>query len=204
MPPTSPCPDIPSLQQLLRGQLPLPDGEPLYDHLGECDRCAEYARTFRTEDVLSAVVRGAAAADHPEDPSVAGLIADLTRRGPPEGPDDIKATALSDTLPPLGDANDTGRECWISSPRPPSRTNSGALAPIASSKSSVPAAWASSSTRKTPPCNGRSPSRPCCPAWPPVLRPASASCAKGGRRRRSITTTSFPSTRSARSVASPS
>jgi len=59
--------------------------------------------------MLSAAVRGAAAADHPEDPSVVDLIAELARRGPPEGPDDIKATALSDTIAPFGDS-DTGRE----------------------------------------------------------------------------------------------
>ena len=108
----TPCPDRASLERLLRGEIPFPDGESLYSHLGECDRCAEHARSLQAEDVLSAAVRGAAAADPADHASVLGLIAALERRGPPAALVDGPATALSDTTPPRGEAADTSRELF--------------------------------------------------------------------------------------------
>ncbi len=119
MPARMPCPDSPSLRQLLAGRVPLPDAEPLYDHLGRCDRCAALARSLDPDDWLSAAVRGAADGAAPAEPSVDGLIDALRRAGPPpagadgpaeDGEDDGPPTVLSDTIPPHGEATDAGRE----------------------------------------------------------------------------------------------
>ncbi|HVS38793.1 MAG TPA: serine/threonine-protein kinase [Gemmataceae bacterium] len=102
MPATSPCPDGASLQQLLLGRLPLSDGEPLYDHLDECDRCAEFARTFRSDDWLSDVVRDAGGGTEAENASAAALIAALEEMGPPDRFDFLAPPQAPDELGRLG------------------------------------------------------------------------------------------------------
>ena len=61
------------------------------------------------------------------------------------------------------------------------RRRMGRLGKIASSRSSATAAWASSSRPRTPSSSAASPSRRCCPPWPPAPAPASASCARPRR-----------------------
>ena len=78
-----PCPDKQSLQQLLLGRIPAPDGDALYQHLETCQQCERYAETFRADDRLLAAVR-ASGGDATEHPSLNQLMAALRRSGPPD------------------------------------------------------------------------------------------------------------------------
>jgi eukaryotic-like serine/threonine-protein kinase len=125
MPARSPCPDAPALRELLLGRLLPEDGDPLYEHLEECDRCEEYARAFRPNDWLNDAIRTIVGGDGCENPSVLALIEALRRMGPPrpdsnganespspEDDNDHHGTILSYTIPPPGEAIETRRELF--------------------------------------------------------------------------------------------
>ena len=98
-----------------------------------------------------------------------------------------------------------GRQLMVSTslPRPAGRARSAGWRTTASCSLLAGAAWDSSSRLSTSNLTGPSRSKSFCRSWPVSPISANASCVRRGRPRRFAETRSSPSTRWARSVASP-
>jgi anti-sigma factor RsiW len=56
------CPDVPTLQRLLLGQVAVAEADQLEAHFAGCSRCGSTAGGVRAEDTLVEALRGLAAA----------------------------------------------------------------------------------------------------------------------------------------------
>src|SRR5690242_5038309 len=75
----APCPAVQEYAQLLQGQVPLPQGEHLVQHLEACPRCAESVERLLAADALTAAVRTPPPEAPPADEQVEGLMERLCR-----------------------------------------------------------------------------------------------------------------------------
>jgi WD40 repeat protein len=99
MPNVMTCPSEHDLQQLLLGQIPDADAEPLEEHLSQCERCLQTASTLKLEDTLAEAVRAQAAVPELSTGElVTGLMERLEKLRPAQQTD--ATTIAADDTPP--------------------------------------------------------------------------------------------------------
>lgn len=110
MPTVSACPNAQTIEQLRKGQLPLPEVEAVTRHLETCARCAETVPDLHLEDPLFDAVCGQAARQAPaESPVLEELIQRLRgRRGVASGNE--TSTACQTEVPGSPPSDDRAME----------------------------------------------------------------------------------------------
>jgi len=101
------CPTDQDLQQLLLGQIPDAEAEPLEEHLEQCDRCLQAASTLKAEDTLAEAVRcQAAVVELSTGDIVEGLMQRLEKLRPAmaPAPQSTAGTIPGDATPPAAPA----------------------------------------------------------------------------------------------------
>ena len=156
MPRPSVCPDAPSLQRFLLGQLPEPEAEELEQHVQQCSSCGAALEVLKSHDTLTESIRNQGTIpDGTEQGVVDGLVQRLKELRLPAVPAAMEATEAA--IPAVPQSAEQTCEVYDFLAPPQGAGEIGRLGPIASSKCWAPAAWAWCFRPRTCICNVRWP-----------------------------------------------
>jgi hypothetical protein len=150
MAPISACPDAPRLQQFLHGLVTDREAAPLEEHLEHCATCLQTLRSLPADDTLHEAAGGGSGLG--ESPAVgAATTADLIRRLKALRParDAAGQTPTPATFNPAPASEHVAPATYDFLAPPSSAMSWVGSAPIVSCTCWVPAAWESSSWRRT-------------------------------------------------------